>query len=103
MTKKQSLETREKRRISAAFVATSNEASRREAARIARIPLSTFQYRWNNKDTEPATQRTFLTPQEEDNIVQLLACYANRGYLLYRDDLCDAVENAGEHHADGTP
>lgn len=78
--------------LDAAFVATDQGVTRRQAARIAKLPLSTFQYRLDRRHSPPTKRRTLLTEEEEKNIVSVLKRFSNRGHPLTRDDLADTVE-----------
>lgn len=83
---------RQRKLIDKAFIAIEQGATRRVGASIARLPLAIFQNRWNNREIVTQPRRTSLTEAEEQTVVSLLIRFANHGYPLYRDDLCDAVE-----------
>ena len=68
MTKHQRREVRETRFLDAAFLATHHGAIRRQAARIAKSSISTFQYRLERRNRPPVKRRTLLTESEEENV-----------------------------------
>lgn len=68
------------------------QATRREAAIIARLPLSTFQYRLQKK-SQPQARLKFLSAAEENTVVELIARYAHRRFNLRRNDVALAIQD----------
>ena len=73
-------------------------ATVRDAAKIAKIPRSTFHYKLQNKEKimdsssgGPSFQRTMLSREEEELVVRLLKVYSDKGHPLRRFDIVDAV------------
>jgi len=93
MTKKQRREVREARQFSRAVTAVEQGASRREAARIARLPTSTFQERlMRHLNPKPRKSRQCLTSAEEQTFVTVLKRFSDRGLPMDRGDVTDEVE-----------
>ena len=65
--------------------------SRRKVASIARLPLSTFQYRLDHRN-DCLVRRSVLTADEEGVIVSFITQYAFKRFPLGRKDVADAVE-----------
>ena len=68
-----------------------HNVSRRRAASNARLPLSTFQYRWHHKDYPPRSC-SFLHNSEEHIIVDLIKRYSIRGFPLNREYIKTSVQ-----------
>ena len=64
----------------------------REAAEIARLPVSTLHYRLKKKSRYP-NPRTYLSFTEEQIIVHLITRFSDRGYSMSRDDVALAVQD----------
>ena len=66
--------------------------TRRQAASIARLPLSTFQYQLKKRNNT-SNERTYLSPVEEGKVVARISRYAERGFNISRADVATAVED----------
>ena len=64
----------------------------REAAQIARLPVSTFHYRLKKQSRYPIP-RTYISFTEEQITVQLITRFSDRGYSMSRDDVALAVQD----------
>ena len=92
MTKKKSDLAKQSERFAKAQEALSAGAKMRDAAKIARLPLSTFHYRLKKQSRLPMT-RTYLSPTEENVIVELITRFSDRGYSMSREDISLAVQD----------
>ncbi|CDF36103.1 unnamed protein product [Chondrus crispus] len=104
MSKQLRREKRAKRRIHEAFNAVIAGSSRRDGAKIARLPVSTFQYQFQKHITSESMSqkpkfdaRNALTEKEETSIVELVKRYASQARPLTRSDVADAVEIIVKH------
>ena len=81
-----------------AFAAFETEATVRDAAKIAKIPRSTFHYKLQNKENimdsstgVPSYLRKMLSREEEGLVVRLLKVYSDKGHPLRRSNIFDVV------------
>ena len=74
-----------------ALLAVDRGMDRRRASFIARMPLSTFQYRLMHKD-DIRSPRTALTSGKEGTIVTFINRYSAKGFSLSNEDIAAAVE-----------
>ena len=92
MKKKKSDLPKQSERFAKAQEAMSAGAKMRDASKIAPLPLSTFHYRLKKQSRLPMT-RTYLSPTEENVIVQLITRFSDRGYSMSREDVSLVVQD----------
>jgi len=93
MTPKQTRESREARSFRKAVAAVAAGATQRQAAHIARLPLSTFHDRLHrHHNPRPPVNRSHLKHEEENEIVATINKFSERAVPMNRDDVADAVQ-----------
>lgn len=97
MTKSRRREMRKQQQVQRAFKAVHAGVSKRKAAKIAALPVSTFCYQLKKYNTGGPTKPVFskrnaLTEREETLVVDLIKYYDARAIPLKRSDVADAVQ-----------
>jgi len=93
MTPKQSRESRDALYFRRALAAVASGSNRRQACRIARLPLSTFQDRLKRHYNPPSRKsRTHLRDEEEERIFSAINKFAERCVPMTRVGVADSVQ-----------